>query len=570
MRTLGKYTILLLGLLLWMSTTAQAMPPCLQLQQSEEPLARQTLQTIQSLRARGAATGLDQPDPLLAGTAVTGSRKLLVILVKFSDHPSSVAGTYFDSLMFSQTGQSVWDYYDEASYGTLSIDPGDLPSVIGWQTAPQTYAYYTNGQGGTGPYPQNSQKLCEDLIAQIDATVDFSNYDGNNDGIVDGIVIIHSGSGAERTGNLNDIWSHKWSIWPSQVRDGKTISSYTIQPEYWDSPGDMTIGVYCHELGHLILGLPDLYDYDDGVGASRGLGLWSLMASGSWGGPSFDGDYPSLLDAWSRVAAGWVTPTVISAAGNDVSIPAVQSSPTIFKLWTDGGPIGDEYYLVENRQRVGYDTYLPGDGLLIYHVDDAVSTGNDKEWYPGHTSTGHYLVAAEQADGNWDLEKNVAFNYGDSGDPYPGSSNSRLFTAASTPSSDDYAGDPTYVVVSDISNSAATMTADFNVTLGSGVFEEYDAAAPTAFSLGQNYPNPFNPATRFEYALPQDGRVIVEVRNILGQSVRTLYTGYRAAGVYTAFWEGTDDDGRPVAAGVYFYRVSADSGSKTGKMILLK
>ena len=68
-------------------------------------------------------------------------------------------------------------------------------------------------------------------------------------------MIIHSGPGAEFTGDPNDIWSHKWGISP-QSRDGKLISSYAMMPEYWSSPGDITIGVFTHELGH-VLGLDD-------------------------------------------------------------------------------------------------------------------------------------------------------------------------------------------------------------------------------------------------------------------------------------------------------------------------
>ncbi len=557
---------LILGISLGLGTLAQAMPPHPDLLASDDPLAKRCIALYDLLRHNPAGPGIDQPDPIAAGSAATGSRKLLVILVRFSDHDSSVASPYFDSLLFAHTSQTVWDYYQEVSYGTFSIEAVDLPSAIGWQTAPETYTYYTNGSSGTGSYPNNSQKLVEDLIDLVDPVVDFAAYDADNNGFVDGIVVVHAGTGGERSGSVNDIWSHMWSITP-QVRDGKIITTYSIQPEFWSTPGDMTIGVYCHELGHLLFGLPDLYDYDDD---SRGLGMWSLMASGSWCGPSYMGDYPSHFDAWCRVQIGWVTPTVVESALEDAAIPAVEGTAEIFKLWTDGGPIGDEYFLVENRQKTGYDTYLPGSGLCIYHIDEAVTTGNDKQWYPGHTGDGHYLVALEQADGLWDLEHNVPFNYGDFGDPYPGLADNRMFTAATTPSSDAYDATVTYVVVADISNSGPTMTADFQVTLGSGILAEGDDAVPPVFSLGQNYPNPFNPHTRFEYSLAEPGLVTVEVYNVLGQRVRTLWSGHQDGGTYTVLWEGNDARGLPAPAGVYFYRVSAIDKVKTGKMVLLK
>lgn len=558
---------LLVGVCLGLYSPAPAMPPHPSLVDSENPAVQRNLELYDSLRQMPRPVMIDQPINISTGTVIAGSLKLLTILVRFPDNDSAVASTYFDSLLFGHTSQTVWDYYQEVSYGTVSIDAPSLPSEIGWRLAPQNYSYYVNGNYGTGTYPNNTQKLVEDLIELIDDDVDFSQYDGDNNGSVDGIIVVHAGTGAEMSGSVNDMWSHMWSIWPPQTRDTKTIRTYSIQPEYWSAPGDMTIGVYCHELGHLLFGQEDLYDYDDD---SHGLGLWSLMASGSWGGPMFNGDYPSHPDAFSRIQMGLATPTVVTTALEDQTIPAIENTATIFKLWTDGETIGDEYFLIENRQYTGYDAYLPGSGLCIYHVDENVGTGNDHQWYPGYSAYGHYLVALEQADGKWDLEKNALYNYGDGGDPFPGLSLSRLFTSASTPSSDAYNGTPTYVVVADISNSGPTMTADFNVTIGSGIATEDEGATPTTFTLGQNYPNPFNPSTRFDFYLPGAGEVTVDLYNVLGAKVRSLGSGYREAGLHIVQWDGRDENGRAAAAGVYFYRVNTGDEAKTSKMVLLK
>ncbi len=564
-RILAAAVMLGLGLAVYSPTPA--MPPHPNLINSENPTIQRNLALYDSLRNAQRPVMVDKPIQVATRTVTAGSLKLLAILVRFSDNDSAVTSSYFDSLLFGHTSQTVWDYYQEVSYGALSIDAPSPPSEIGWRLAPQNYSYYVNSSYGTGSYPNNSQKLVEDLLELIDDDVDFSQFDGDNNGSVDGIVVIHAGSGAEMSGSVNDMWSHMWSIWPPQTRDGKTLRSYSVQPEFWSVPGDMTIGVYCHELGHLLFGLPDLYDYDDD---SRGLGLWSLMASGSWGGPMYKGDYPSHPDAWCRIQMGFATATAVSTVVENQPIPAIENTGTIFKLWTDGGPIGDEYFLVENRQRTGYDAYLPGSGLCIYHVDENVVTDNDRQWYPGYTFNGHYTVALEQADGDWDLENNVIYNYGDDGDPFPGSSVNRLFTAASMPSSDTYNGTATYVVIADISNSAATMTADFNVTIEAGIVAEDEGATPTKFTLGQNYPNPFNPSTRFNFTLPQAGEVRIELLNTLGEKVRTLSSGYRVGGEHTVFWDGRDNHGRSAPAGVYFYRVSTVDEAKTNKMVLLK
>ena len=183
----------------------------------------------------------------------------------------------------------------------------NLPSSIGWQTAPQTYASYVDGKNGTGAYPNNSQKLLEDLVDAVDPVVDFSLYDNDANGFVDVILVIHSGTGAEFFGNNDDIWSHKWSITP-RAKDGVWISSYTIQPEFWIAPGDMTIGVYAHELGH-VLGLHDLYDTDY---SANGLGQWALMTVGSWNGPSPGGGTPAHPSPCSLFQMGCHTASTVS------------------------------------------------------------------------------------------------------------------------------------------------------------------------------------------------------------------------------------------------------------------
>ncbi|MCH8023571.1 MAG: M6 family metalloprotease domain-containing protein [Candidatus Marinimicrobia bacterium] len=328
---------------------------------------------------------------------------------------------------------------------------------------PQTYAYYENGDNGFG----RSREFVSDVIQAVDSTltIDFSPYDNDGNQLVDALFIVHAGSGAE-IGATNEIWSHAWSLAaPLAVTGGVSISRYSIEPEYWDlddddvfdTGEDMTIGVYAHEMGHAAFGLPDLYDRD---GTSSGLGRWTLLAGGSWNGTL--GSSPALPDAWTHIQMGYITPIIHSANSAGYVIAPVADSAEVHLLWTDGGA-GNEYFLVENRQLLSFDAALPGGGLLIYHVDETVGTQNDNEWYPGYTASGHYLVALEQADGNWDLETST--NSGDGGDPFPGSTASTTFNAASTPDSRDYAGSDTYVAVQNISPSNIVMTADLNVII---------------------------------------------------------------------------------------------------------
>jgi len=521
-------------------------------------------------------TGIDQPSmhpisetyPL--GTGPVGNFNVLVLLVDFSDNPSGVNASFFDTLMFENQFGCVRHYYQQVSYGVLDIVTVDLPSVTGWQTAPQTYAYYVDGQYGTdGDYPNNCQKLVEDLVDLADPLVDFSQYDNDSDGYVDALVVVHAGPGAELTGDPNDIWSHKWGVtwsWStSNLKDGVQIWDYSMQPEYWLSYYDMTCGVYCHELGH-VFGLPDFYDTDY---TSYGIGDWSLMAGGSWNG--YLGNSPAYPDAWCLARLGYVTPTVVASDTSGVQIPAIENTPAAYKLWTNGSPL-NEYFLVANRRQTGYDAALPHEGLLIWHVDENIGDygANNNEWYPGHTTFGHYKVALEQADGLWELESTVPFGAVTYlNDPYPGTSDNRAFNGSSVPNSQSYAETETYVAVENISNSADTMTCDFFVS-PADVGEELTENSPAGYTLGQNYPNPFNPYTEIEYSLYRGGHVRLEIFNLLGQKIQTLVDQEQKRGIYRAIWDGTNHQGRVVSNGIYFYQLSTDAFEISNKMILLK
>ena len=421
------------------------------------------LKHIQQLRLRGInAPGIlpDGSNPYGPGNTPDANYNALAIIVDFSDNVASVPGSFFDNLLFGTATGTLRDYYNEVSYGNLTIITLNMPSALGWKRAPQAYSYYTNGMSGFGSYPQNAQRLAEDAIILADPLVNFSQYDNNSDGYVDALFIIHAGPGAEFTGSGNDIWSHKWSLVAPLAVDGVMAFTYSMEPEYWSGPGDMTCGVYAHEMGHSVFGLPDLYDRD---GTSEGLGEWSIMASGSWNGPWPGGGSPAHPDAWCRYQMGYVTPTVVTGNIYGASIPSIATTPTAFRLWTNGVMI-PQYFLVENRQPVGYDAALPGFGLCIYHVDEDIGTQNDDEWYPGHTSFGHYLVALEQADGMWNLEQNI--NRGDNGDPWPGSTARTVFDKNTIPDSRNYAFLNTDVAVRNIGPSGSTMTADLEVSPG--------------------------------------------------------------------------------------------------------
>jgi len=370
----------------------------------------------------------------------------LVILVDFNDHLADTSNhnpAAFDHLLFSEgvhsTG-SMNDYYLENSYDNVGV----TGVITSWLRMPQNYTYYVDGQYGFGTYPNNAQRLTEDAVAAADPFVDFSQFDNDNDGYVDALFVVHAGVGRESSGSPNDIHSHAWSINP-QTRDGVIISGYSMEPELHNTSGTMVrMGVFGHEFGH-VLGLRDLYDTDY---SSSGVGRWSMMAGGSWNGGGLS---PSHFDAWSKYQLGWVNPIVVDSNMTNISIPASEDSAVSYILWTEG-QISSEYFIVENRQQIGFDSALPSSGLLIYHVDESVS-GNSNDWHP--------LVMVEQADGLFHLQNNS--NSGDSGDPFPGSYSVTTFNDNTTPGSRDYNNFLTYVSVSNISHAGGIITADFGV-----------------------------------------------------------------------------------------------------------
>ncbi len=393
----------------------------------------------------GPSTALMQVQP----APPAGTTRLLTLLVDFSDKPATTSATSLSDLLYKDVigKASVRGYFREVSAGALDLTAvnSDLPSAIGWLRLPQTYAYYRGTNYGTGTYPNNTQKMTEDAIAAADAAgVDFSQYDNDGNGYVDGIVIIHAGSGAELTGSTSDIWSHAWGIMPDAY-DGVLVSSYSTEPEYWYTPGDMTVGVYCHELGHTF-GLPDFYDTD---GSSYGVGRWSLMASGSWNGTL--GNSPSRPDAWSQIKLGFTTPTTVTSQMTPAHIRSATQADTgtILRIERGAGTSGAEYFLVENRQRTFTDASLPGAGVLVWHVDDT-RTNNANE--------ARYWLDLEEAHGG--TQHLVAkTNLGDMGDVFPGAFNKTTFSDTTDPNATYYDTVASRILIDRVSASGAEMTA---------------------------------------------------------------------------------------------------------------
>lgn len=405
-----------------------------------------------------------------------GARAALIILVQFQNQTAQTTANTWAAKIFGPSG-SVKAHYAASSYNQFDLVPAAeshgsaSDGIVGWLTLNYNHP---NTAGSTG---SANQQITRDALIAADPYVNFAAYDTNNNGVISAdelmIVVIVAGNETSFGGSTNScapsVWGHKWTLFGGVspvTLDGKSIggSGYGQFGEMHcrnsNPPGSpATIGIIAHEMGHL-LGLPDLYDTD---GSSIGVGKWSLMASGSWNAVAQSGDSPSLMDPWSKYFLGWVAPAQVTGTLTNQSIAAAATTPDLFKF-LNGTPAGGEYFLVENRQRIGFDAGLPGAGLLVWHIEESQAT-NRNECIPGGTpacsSSVHYKVAVVQADNAFNLERNQ--NSGDGGDPFPGSGNKLALTDNTTPTSRLYSGAASGISITDIGPSGPSMTATLSI-----------------------------------------------------------------------------------------------------------
>ncbi|KAF2016667.1 M6 metalloprotease [Aaosphaeria arxii CBS 175.79] len=344
----------------------------------------------------------------------------------------------FQDLFFSKgkvpTG-SVTEYFSEVSNGKISL----TGEVVGPFTLSKPMSYYSNGNYGYGWPEPNSQTMANEALDKAIGQINFAPYDNDGNGYVDAYVVVHAGRAADETGNKNDIWSIKWTLPNERQVNGVKVYGFLSVAE------DAKCGVCAHEIGHLVFGWPDLYDTDY---SSAGIGSWCLMSFGSWGGGGYRPVHPS---AWCKASQGWIE-TVNETENRQVTLKDVKSGLKTHRLWKNGDASSKEYFLIENRQLTGFDGSLPGAGLLVWHIDD-------NQW--SNTDENRPWVKILQADGLDQLKANNGG--GDAGDPFPGIANNVSFTATSNPNSKDYAGNDTFVSITNIPQPSETIT--FNITV---------------------------------------------------------------------------------------------------------
>ncbi|MHB9056843.1 MAG: M6 family metalloprotease domain-containing protein [Paludibacteraceae bacterium] len=364
----------------------------------------------------------------------TGSPKALVILANFSDLSfiTSAPQTAFTNMLNQQgysanggTG-SARDYFTANSMGKFT----PVFDVVGPVTLPQTMAYYgTNDANGQD---QNAVQMIVDACAAADKSgVDFSQYDTDNDGLVDNVFVYYAGHNEAENAPANTVWPHRWGIYPTFIYsngnytgtpasvtfDGKRVEDYACTSELRGSTGSNMagIGTFTHEFGH-VLGLADMYPTDGST--HQTLSYWDIMDAGPY---LNSGRTPPSYNSFERFQLGYLTPTVLTNAQN-VSLSNLSENNTAylipsvdnFRVYAENT---SEYFLMENRQKKGWDTYLPGHGMLIYRINY-----NPNDWNYNQPNNNPLKMGVDimEADG-------IASDATLSGDPFPGTRNVTVY-----------------------------------------------------------------------------------------------------------------------------------------------
>ncbi len=338
------------------------------------------------------------PDPYVLssrGVRVFGETRIPVILARFANGPAP-------SLTPSQVVQRT---FGNAGGGPANA-PWKVASSDRFRVLADASPWITTVHLTTAA----SEAFVIDAIVGADATMDFGEYDndgpdlvpnsGDDDGLVDGgIVLLHSSldracyaSPSDPNAGPHPFARINWQVGdpPDAYRtsdasaNGGTIGirGYTIMSVTDCSGVSMNLGALTHELGHLLLGLPDLYHQVPGVpvpsnelwrGRRWVVGCWDLMSAGSWGcggGPP-TGPIPgqASLAGWSRMSVGWTAPIVASSvADTTYTLAPAGRGGTLLQI-----PIaGAEYLLVEYREPITGDNRMPGAGVLIHHIDESL------------------------------------------------------------------------------------------------------------------------------------------------------------------------------------------------------
>ena len=430
-------TILFVGGLFCTRLFAVAPLPGLGLIEPQRSRAPFTLNTVDA-HSRQAVAPQRVPKVNLAPRG-------LLILVNFSDVQFVENNTQqaFDSLAngddytYNGATGSCKQYFTDQSNGKY-IPQFD---VVGPIQLPHPMAFYgENAADGNDRYVVD---FVIDACKGADSLgVDFSEYDNDNNGMVDFVYIIYAGYAESEGAGAATIWPHNWDLisalyfgytyqkeyfatsatnYKLPEMDGVKLNNYACSNELKKSNNARTgIGTICHEFSH-VLGLPDYYltTTNPVVDQRNTPGAWSLMGYGNY---LNNGNTPPNYSVYDKYYLGWLEPEALSKSQ---SLEILADGETTYMIsrnerHVEAGPYRtDTVYYLENRQQEGWDTYLPGHGLLIWRV-----IFDEEDWYsncPNDYIARYLLVSAHKMSSPYTTDKPKPEV------PFPGSKNVTQF-----------------------------------------------------------------------------------------------------------------------------------------------
>ena len=362
------------------------------------------------------------PLPMEGSGVAPSPRRGLIILASFTDRSFKSEHTkeLYERIANEEGFKhelgfkgSVHDYFKDQSDGQFLLDF----DVVGPVPLSLDYAYY--GENGADGQDLRAGEMIAEACKLAAKEVDYADYDWDGDGEVEQVVVLFAGQGEHCCEDAATIWPHEYQLEESDYGrtlrlDNVTISTYACCSELGLGETIDGIGTLCHEFSHC-LGIPDMYDTEDN--GCFGMSQWDLMDHGCYNDNGF---IPCGYTSYERMLCGWLRPVVLTSPCEVTDMQPLSKNGLAYLIYNTKAP--QEYYLLENRQQVGWDKALPGSGLLILHVDE-----DEEVWYENRVNADptHQHCTIFHADNNsgttiCDLQ----------GDPYPYGENDSLTTTS--------------------------------------------------------------------------------------------------------------------------------------------
>lgn len=358
------------------------------------------------------------PVKKVEGSKFQGKKKCLVILANFADtkfkpehtldlYKQIINGENYSDETLGFKG-SVRDYFKAQSGGQFEIDF----DVVGPVDLPKGYAGYGKNDASGRDQTALVYPMVEDAVNLAkDQVTDWKQYDWDGDGLVEEVFVLYAGHGQATYPQDPDlVWPHKSAIDPMTVADGVKVSVYACSCELGATEAIDGIGAFCHEFSHC-MGLKDHYDIN---GRGYGTGFWDIMCFGCYNGNSF---LPAEYNSYEKMFCGWKEPIVLNAEPQKIEgMKALAAGGDTYIFYNDGNE--NEYYMLENRQKTGWDAALPGEGLIVLHVDYSKGAWEDNQVNYNAARQRMTVIPADNTLGSTDEDK--------AGDAWPYQGNNSL------------------------------------------------------------------------------------------------------------------------------------------------